>query len=167
MHVRQITRALVWGRSFDRAQAFAERMSGSSPIQIEAVEQGEVAAAQADIICTVTAADTPILFGDWVRPGTHVNIVGSSYVGPCEIDTDLVVRSRYFADNRASVEAAGAEYIGARDSGLITNIHILGECGDVIIGRVDGRISTHDITVYKSLGHIIQDLAALKYLVDR
>ena len=131
---------------------------------VRATTDGGGAAAEADIICTVTTASQPVLMGAWVRPGTHVNVVGSSYAGPVEVDNELVLKSRYIADSRRSVLAAGSEYLVARDAGLIDESHILAEIGEVLLGQITGRASPDDVTLYKSLGHIVQDLAALHYL---
>jgi ornithine cyclodeaminase len=118
------------------------------------------AVAEADIVCTVTAATEPILLGAWVRPGTHVNVVGSSYPGPAEIDTDLVVRSRFIADSREGVVSQGAEFLRARAAGLVGDDHIVAEIGQVLAGEVPGRRTPGEITLYKSLGHVVQDLAS-------
>jgi ornithine cyclodeaminase len=121
-------------------------------------------AARADVICTVTGARDPILFGDWVRPGAHINVVGSSHPGPVEVDHALVMASRYFADSRRSVLAAGAEFLDAKAAGLIGDDHLVAEIGEVLLGRVSGRTAPDQITLYKSLGHIVQDLAAAAYI---
>ena len=118
------------------------------------------AVADADIVCTVTAAPEPILHGEWIRPGTHVNVVGSGYAGPAEVDNDLVVRSRYFVDSREGVLHQGAEFLRAKAAGLITDDHIIAEIGQVLAGEVPGRRADDEITLYKSLGHIVQDLAS-------
>jgi ornithine cyclodeaminase len=117
------------------------------------------AVADADIICTVTSAAEPILKGAWVRPGTHLNLVGSSYDGPTEVDNDLVIRSRFIVDSREGVLNQGAEFLRAKAAGLISNDHIVAEIGQVLAGEIEGRRSPEDITVYKSLGHVVQDLA--------
>ena len=171
-HLRALTRARrfervrVWGRSVERASGFAERMGREVGITIEAVADGREAAA-ADVICTVTSSWTPVLLGDWVRPGTHVNVVGSSHAGPVEIDHTLVLASRYFVDSRRSALAAAAEFLLAKEAGLLDDAHIAAEIGEVLLGRVPGRRSPEEITVYKSLGHIVQDLAAVSYLHAR
>lgn len=165
--VRAVARILVWGRSPEKAEAFAARASEMTGIPVLAVADAHDVAAQADIICTVSAAPEPVLLLDWVRPGTHINAVGSSYPGPVEIDTALVAASRYFADYRASALAAAAEFLKAKEDGLVDDAHILGEIGEVISGKVAGRTDNRQITVYKSLGHIVQDLAAARYVHDR
>jgi ornithine cyclodeaminase len=164
--VRRFERILVWGRSVERASRFAEQMGREVGITIEAVADGREAAA-ADIICTVTSSRTPVLRGDWVRPGTHVNVVGSSHAGPVEIDHALLLASRYIVDSRRSALAAAAEFLLAKEAGLIDDGHIVAEIGEVLLGRVPGRRSPEEITLYKSLGHIVQDLAAVSYLHAR
>jgi ornithine cyclodeaminase len=162
--VRPLESITICGRSLDKAQTLANALSSELVLTVHATTDGEAATANADIICTVTTAAQPILFGAWVRPGTHVNVVGSSYAGPVEVDTDLVVKSRYIADSRRSVIAAGSEYLVAKDAGLIDESHIVAEIGEVLLGAVAGRTRADDVTLYKSLGHIVQDLASLHYL---
>jgi ornithine cyclodeaminase/alanine dehydrogenase-like protein (mu-crystallin family) len=158
--VRDIQSITVWGRSAERARAFAEGMQAELWLPVSAAATACEAVAEADIICTVTAASEPILKGEWVRPGTHVNVVGSGIAGPAEVDNDLVVRSRFIADSREGVLAQGAEFLRAKQAGLIRDDHIVAEIGRVLAGEVAGRRSDDEITVYKSLGHIVQDLAS-------
>jgi ornithine cyclodeaminase/alanine dehydrogenase-like protein (mu-crystallin family) len=158
--VRSITEVTVWGRDSTRAQSFARHAAERTGLRISGAASAQTAAANADIICTVTNASDPILHGEWVQPGTHVNAVGSSRPGPAEIDSDLVVRSRFIADSRESVLALGAEFLKAKAEGLIGDSHIAAEIGEVLLGTAPGRQSPEQVTVYKSLGHIVQDLAA-------
>jgi ornithine cyclodeaminase len=134
-------------------------MQSELAIPIATAESVEKAVAQADLICTVTAAQEPILKGSWVKPGTHLNVVGSGHAGPAEIDNDLVVRSRFIADSREGVLRQGAEFLRAKQAGLINDDHIAGEIGQVLSGAVEGRRTAQEITVYKSLGHVVQDLS--------
>jgi ornithine cyclodeaminase len=120
----------------------------------------EEAVADADMVCTVTSAAEPILKGVWVRPGTHLNLVGSGYAGPAEVDNELVVRSRFIADSREGVLHQGAEFLRAKAAGLIGDERIVAEIGQVLAGEIEGRRSPEEITVYKSLGHVVQDLAS-------
>ncbi|HEU5400244.1 MAG TPA: ornithine cyclodeaminase family protein [Terriglobales bacterium] len=158
--VRDIETITVWGRSSERACAFAEKMQSELGIPVRPVPDARDAVAEADIVCTITSAPDPILKGEWVRPGTHVNVVGSSYAGPVEIDIELVVRSRFIVDSRESVLHQGAEFLRAKASGVIGDDHIAGEIGEVLAGKVQGRRSEDEITIYKSLGHVVQDLAS-------
>ena len=157
--IRRLESIVVWGRSLERSRAFAKRTQAELGLPVAAVETVDQAVAEADIICTVTAAAEPILRGEWVRPGTHLNVVGSAMAGPAEVDNDLVIRSRFIADSRAGVLEQGAEFLRAKEAGLVGDDHIVGEIGQVLMGAVEGRRSMEDITVYKSLGHVVQDLA--------
>ena len=159
--VRPLESIAVWGRSRERVEAFAERMQAELGLAVLVSDSAREAVAEADIVCMVTAASEPILKGEWVRPGTHVNVVGSGYAGPAEVDNDLVVRSRFIADSRESVLNQGAEFLRAKAEGLIGDEHLVGEIGQVLMGQVDGRRSEEEITVYKSLGHVVQDLASV------
>jgi ornithine cyclodeaminase len=153
--VRRIERVTIWGRDFAKAQALGG-------IACETVEE---AVADADIVCTVTAAAEPILRSEWVADGAHINAVGSSRAGPREIDDALVARARVFADHEAGVRAQGAEYLHALAAGAIGADHLLGEIGEVMAGTLPGRTSEADVTIYKSLGSIVQDLAAARHIL--
>jgi ornithine cyclodeaminase len=163
-HVRPIGAVTVWGRSPDRAAAFARRVRSELELEARAESSAAAATAAADIICTTTAAAEPILRSGDVPDGAHLNVVGSSRAGPVEIDDALVVRSRFFADHRAGVLQQGAEFLRARAAGLVDDTHVLGEIGQVMDGSLTGRRSHEDVTIYKSLGSIVQDLACGWYL---
>ena len=157
--IRKLESIVVWGRSPERARAFAERMEAELAVPVTTATVVREAVAEADIICTVTSAAEPILKGEWVRPGTHLNLVGSSYAGPAEVDSHLVLRSRFIADSREGVLHQGGEFLRAKEAGLVGDDHIVAEIGQVLAGEIEGRRSGEDITVYKSLGHVVQDLA--------
>ena len=157
--VRDLRAITVWGRSPERAGAFAERMTAELGIPVSASPNAKACVGDADIICTVTASREPVLLGAWVKPGTHLNLVGSSVPGPVEVDDGLVARSRFFVDSREGVLRQGAEFLHAKAAGLIDDDHILGEIGQVLSGNVAGRLTAADVTAYKSLGHVVQDLA--------
>lgn len=156
--VRPLQRVTIWGRDARKAAALAEELGCDVAASVRE------AVADAGIICTVTAAPEPILSASDVRPGVHINAVGSSRAGPAEIATDLVVRSRFFADHRAGVLNQGAEFLRAKAEGLVDDHHVLGEIGEVFAGTLAGRTSGEDVTLYKSLGSIVQDLACAAWL---
>lgn len=166
VQVRPISSLTIWGRDPERAATAAEALHAELGLPVTAALDVEAAVAKADIICTVSAAKEPILKGAWVAPGTHVNVVGSSYAGPAEIDHELVVRARFIADYREGVLAQGAEFLKAKEAGLVSDDHVVGEIGQVLDGRLEGRQSQQQITIYKSLGHIVQDLAAAQALYE-
>jgi ornithine cyclodeaminase len=162
--VRPFREILLWGQSVDRARSVAARMGDEIGREIVAVADGREAAKRADVICTVTSSAEPVLLNDWVKPGTHINLVGSSYLGPVEVETALVARARYVADYRPGVLAQGAELAAARDAGLVDDSHVIAEIGEVFAGRIRARENDEQTTIYKSLGHVVQDLAAVAYL---
>ncbi|HSX58914.1 MAG TPA: ornithine cyclodeaminase family protein [Tahibacter sp.] len=164
--VRTIAEVRVWGRSRERAEAFAERHAASG-VRLRVCADVDTAVAGADIVCCLTAAQEPILFGRRLEPGMHVNLVGSGRAGPVEVDHAVVLRARFFADHRESVLRQGAEFLRAKQAGLVGDAHVLGEIGEVLAGRIEGRRDACDITLYKSLGSIVQDLAAAQWLVQR
>jgi ornithine cyclodeaminase len=158
--VRPLKKIIVWGRSVERAQAFVDAQNLPATLQIQVEADAETAVAAADIICTVTSATNPILKGEWLTPGTHVNLVGAALRTSAEADTEVVKRSRFYIDYRISAMAQAGELLNAIEQGAITKEHIIGEIGEVLAGQKPGRQSATDITVYKSLGVAAQDLAA-------
>jgi ornithine cyclodeaminase/alanine dehydrogenase-like protein (mu-crystallin family) len=165
--VRPLRRVRVWARDRDKARAFAEQEGGKHQISIETTASVREAVAGADIICTTTAASEPILSGDWLMPGVHLNVVGSSRATTAEIDTAAVAKSRLFVDCRDSTVHEGGEYLRALKAGAITPKHILGEIGEVANGSKIGRLSALDVTLYKSLGIAPQDLASAQHVLQK
>ena len=165
--VRPFREILLWGRSPEKARSFAQRMGEELGREVICVADGRDAAERADVICTVTSSPTPVLFAEWVKPGTHINLVGSSYVGPVEVDSALVAKARYVADYRPGVLAQAAELAIARDSGIVDDSHVIAEIGEILSGRAEGRQNDDQITIYKSLGHVVQDLASVAYMHRR
>ncbi|WP_375208119.1 ornithine cyclodeaminase family protein [Hyphococcus sp.] len=163
--VRELQEVRIWGRSAERAAALAGRLETDLDVKVYAASSAEAAVAGADIICTVTSARDPVLKRRWVAPGTHVNAVGSSFAGPAEIDNDLVKDARFIADSRQGVISQGGEFLRAKAAGLVDDAHIAAEIGKVFSGEAQGRRSADEITVYKSLGHIVQDLIAAALLM--
>ncbi|HEV7690954.1 MAG TPA: ornithine cyclodeaminase family protein [Hyphomonadaceae bacterium] len=164
--VRDLKEIRIWARTMARARDLADELN-SAALPVRAVADGREAAQGADIICTVTSSPTPVLLGDWVGPGTHVNLVGSSAPVPVETDSALVTKSRFIADHREHVLAHGAEFLTAKRAGLVDESHVIGEIGEVLIGKIAGRQSLEQVTVYKSLGHAVQDLAAVAWLYEQ
>jgi ornithine cyclodeaminase len=117
------------------------------------------AVAGATIVCTTTSAASPILEGRWLSPGAHVNLVGSAIPTTAEVDADCVRRGRMYIDYRPAADAEAGELREAIADGAVGPDHVRGEIGDVLQGRVAGRTSDDEITIYKSLGIAAQDLA--------
>jgi ornithine cyclodeaminase/alanine dehydrogenase-like protein (mu-crystallin family) len=165
--VRALRRVRVWARDKNKAAAFARAEGARHGIVIETADTVPQAVAGADIICTVTKAREPILLGEHLAPGAHLNVVGSSIAATAEIDTPAVVKSRFFVDYRESTVNEGGEYLRALRAGAITPQHILAEIGEVANGSKTGRHAPADITLYKSLGIAPQDLAAAHHVLER
>jgi ornithine cyclodeaminase len=158
--VRPFDRVVVWGRRDEAAQGLADYARAAGCTRVDVVPTVAAAAAEADVICTVTGSPTAILRGREVRKGTHLCLVGASIPTSREVDDDLVAMSRYFVDYRGSAMAQAGELLDAIKVGRITADHVLGEIGDVLDGKVPGRTSDDDVTVYKSLGVAAQDLVS-------
>jgi ornithine cyclodeaminase len=165
--VRTLRRIRVWARDSDKAAAFVNVEGARHQVTIERSATVREAVAGADIICTVTKAREPILLGEQLTPGVHLNVVGSSIATTAEIDTPAVVKSRFFVDYRESTVNEGGEYLRALKAGAITPEHILGEIGEVANGTKIGRRSSSDVTLYKSLGIAPQDLASAHYVLEK
>jgi ornithine cyclodeaminase len=165
--VRPFHEVLLWGRSDQQTRELAGRMSRLLGQAVVPIADRREAAERADVICTVTSSAEPVVLGEWVKQGTHINLVGSSYLGPTEVDTALVAKARYVADYRPGVLAQASELAVARKAGVIDDDHVIGEIGEVLAGRIQGRENDAQITIYKSLGHVAQDLAAADYLRRR
>jgi ornithine cyclodeaminase len=160
--VRPIDHVSVWGRDPGHALSFAASLD--LPARVAATVESAVA--DADIVCTTTPAAEPILFGKTLRPGTHVNLVGSAIPTTAEADVALVALSEFYVDYREAALAQAGELRNALAAGAVTPAHIRGEIGEVLLGCSPGRSSAEAITVYKSLGVTAQDLAAGAHVLD-
>jgi ornithine cyclodeaminase/alanine dehydrogenase-like protein (mu-crystallin family) len=165
--VRNIRRVRVWSRNFDHAQSFAQRESTRRSLSIEAAESAEGAVEGADIICTVTSSTDPILQGDWIAPGTHINAVGSSVPFARELDTAAVVKSKLFVDRRESTLNEAGDFLFPQKEGAINDAHVQGEIGDILLDKIKGRESVNDITLFKSLGLAVEDVAAAHLIYQK
>jgi ornithine cyclodeaminase len=162
--VREIRRVRVWSRSGDRAKELAARARTQFDVEIVVSGSAREAVEGADVVCTITAARTPVLEGAWLSQGAHVNAVGASLPTARELDTAAVVRSRLFVDRRESTLNESGDFLIPRAEGAITDAHILGELGDLLAKSVEGRVNRDDITLFKSLGLAVEDVAALRYI---
>ncbi|MBI5649105.1 MAG: ornithine cyclodeaminase family protein [Chloroflexi bacterium] len=164
---RSIRRVRVWSRTLDHARAFAAHASRQHAIAVEVMETAQQAAAGADIICTVTAAREPILRGEWIAPGAHINAVGSSIRATRELDTRAVVQSRLFVDRRESTVNEAGDFLFPKQEGALGDEHIRGEIGEILAGRIAGRVASDEITLFKSLGLAVEDVASAHHIFLR
>jgi ornithine cyclodeaminase len=157
---RPIRRVRVWSRTPAHAQRFARLATDQIGAEIEPMPTAREAVQDADIICTTTAAPTPVLLGEWLGSGVHINAVGSSVPITRELDTNAMVRSRLFVDRRESTLNEAGDFLMPLREGAIDEGHINGEIGEILLGQNPGRISPKEITLFKSLGLAVQDLAS-------
>jgi ornithine cyclodeaminase len=160
---RDIAEILVWGRDPEKTRQFAGQQSERVQRDVRATED-PAEAAGCDIVSTVTAATKPILKGDWLRPGCHLNLVGVHTPEAREADSRAIERSRVYVDLMESAMNEAGDILVPIGEGAIDRAHILGEIGQVLAGEVPGRNGDREITLYKSLGIVAQDLFAAAHI---
>lgn len=162
--VRTIRRVRVWNRSSERAEQFAARAREQHGLDVAITSTARDAVTGADIVCTITSARSPVLEGAWLTPGAHVNAVGASIPTARELDTEAVRRARLYVDRRESALNEAGDFLIPKSEGAVTDDHIVAELGEVLIGAAPGRNSETEITLFKSLGLAIEDVAALRHV---
>jgi ornithine cyclodeaminase/alanine dehydrogenase-like protein (mu-crystallin family) len=167
LEVRPIAQVRIWSRTRASAELLADEESGRCGVPIDAVSDVAAAVEGADIICTTTSAREPILPGALLTDGMHVNAVGASVPSWRELDTEVVRRSRLFTDRRESLTNEAGEYRLALREGVIDDDHLQAELGEVLIGMHPGRASDNEITLFRSLGLAVEDLAATRLVYER
>jgi ornithine cyclodeaminase len=165
--VRNFSEVRVWSRHEGNAQAFAQRALMRFGVQVTISPTAVAAVTEADVICTTTSAREPVVQGAWLKPGAHVNAVGASVRTARELDSQAVRRSRLFVDRRESVMAEAGDFLIPREEGVVDNDHVQGELGEVVLGAVAGRRDERDITLFKSLGLAIEDVASARFIYER
>jgi ornithine cyclodeaminase len=165
--VRPVERVRVYSPNPERLAAFLAWARAAVPVPVEPAADPQAAVRGADLICTVTASAQPVVEGSWLSDGTHINAVGSSIPTARELDSAAIARSRLFADRLESARNEAGDYLIPLREGSITESHLLGELGDVLLGRIEGRRSAGEITLFKSLGIAVEDLAAAHYVLQK
>jgi ornithine cyclodeaminase/alanine dehydrogenase-like protein (mu-crystallin family) len=165
--VRDIRRVRLFSLIEEEARRFAARESQRHGIDVEVEDSAEAAVRGADIICTVTTSTEPVVLGRWVAPGSHINAVGAFSPDSRELDTELVAKARLYADRREAMLAESGDFLIPRAEGVIGDEHILGEIGEVLEGEAPGRTAPEQITIFKSLGIAVEDLAAAHLVLSK
>ena len=156
--VRPLEKALIFDVDPRAAARFAEEMGPKLSLRVEPAPSPQ-ALREADIVCTATTSAVPVFADAGLKPGAHINAVGSYKPHVRELPAETVARARIFVDHRSSaLEEAGDLIIPLR-AGLIDESHILAEIGAVLAGLAQGRLSDDEITLFKSVGNAVQDLA--------
>jgi len=156
--VLAVERVVAWSRTPGRAA----ELDG-----VEEAASAEDALRDADIVVTATTAREPIVRREWLKIGAHVNAVGSSIPTTRELDTATMTAAALFVDRRESTLNESGDYLFAAREGAIGLEHIRAELGEVLIGTADGRRSDDELTVFKSLGLAVEDLAAAEVVLRR
>jgi alanine dehydrogenase len=164
--VRPIRRCRVWGRTPEKAVALARRLDRPG-LKVEAVTDLEAAVRTADVISCATLSTQPLIFGAWLVPGQHLDLVGAFKPDMREADDDAVALARVFVDTRNAALTEGGEVVQALRARRITRAHILGDLFDLTHGGLMGRVDAGDITLFKSVGSAIEDLAAAELALER
>jgi alanine dehydrogenase len=162
--VRKIRRVVVWNPSPGSARRFAEAESKRCGMPIAVQESNRADVSGADIICTVTPSLDPVLFGESIQSGAHINAVGACQPHARELDTTAVVKSRLFVDSRESAMNESGDFLFPKKEGAIGDGHIVGEIGELALGEIKGRKSDDEITLFESLGLAVEDLIAAEYI---
>ena len=163
--VRPVREVRVWGPSVEKAGRFAARHS-SDDVALTAVETAREAVSGADLVCAVSAAGEPVIEGRWLAEGCHVNLVGSHSPSTREVDGETMGRARVFTEITDFAMKEAGDILLAIQEGLFAEDDLAGEIGAVIDGVIEGRRGEDEITVYKSLGNVAQDLAAAHYIAE-
>lgn len=164
--VRPIKRAHIIGRSGRNAQIFAKEMAKKLSIEVSVVETA-VALGASQVICTATTSLTEVFKDSMITPGTHINGVGSYRPDMCEVPSKTVKRARVFVDQKAACCAEAGDLIQPISEGIITQDHIMAELGEVVSGKKPGRLTSKDITFFKSVGNAVQDLAVATLVLEK
>ncbi len=163
---RNLREIVIWGRDLSKAQTLAAQLAERFPCHCHATSDAAEAAA-CDIVCTVTGSPTPVLKGEWVRPGAHVNLVGAHTLATREADTALVVKSSVYVDSLMATRQEGGDIMIPVREGAVEESHIVGELGALAAGQLRGRQGSEEITLYNSLGITAQDLYAAHYVLEK
>ena len=166
--VRPIKNINVVGTTKYKAENLIGKMALIYPsILFEAHDRADKIVGNSEIICTVTSSKDPVIFGDWIQNGTHINAVGASIPIFQEIDETVLLKSKVFVDYKPSVFAQAKEIIEAIKAKTINETHIKAEIGETIEGKKAGRESQEEITLYRSMGLAAQDLACAEFILEK
>ena len=156
-----------YGRDAARRNAFAQKMSAQLKIQVRAVESAEDAARDSDIVITATSSRDPVLLGEWLAPGAHVNAIGANRAQARETDDRVLARSAFVCvDSLEQAKLEAGDLIAPIERGVSSWTRVR-ELGEVVAGKTSGRIERDDITFFKSLGIALEDVAVGAWVYER
>ena len=162
--VREIKRARVAARTLSHSQKLAEEMQPRFSFPIEPVETNEAAVRGADLVVTATSSLEPVIQREWISSGAHINAIGTHSPKSREVDSGTMAAARIFVDRRESALNESGDYLLAAAEGVVSPESIVGEIGELLLGTKSGRTSLDQITLFKSLGLAIEDVACADFL---
>lgn len=164
--VREITSVTVYDMFPAAAERFKADMESKYQIPVTICASVEETVKDADIICTLTPSKEPLLFASMVKPGTHINAVGTFTPTTREASSDLIAVSKLYADQKDAMKRESGEYLVPLQEGLITEDHIIGSIGELLMGKAEGRTNDEEITLFDALGLAIEDVACAKFVYE-
>lgn len=165
--VRQLREVRVWSPNRTRRERFVEEMQASAEVPLRAAGTAEEAVRGADLVVLATSAATPVVDVSWIDPGTHIVSVGAPRPDHREMDPALVARARLVVDSRAAALAESGDVVMGMAEGRFGPDHVVGELGQLVLGRGEGRQSADQITIFKSLGMAVEDVATADLVYRR
>jgi ornithine cyclodeaminase/alanine dehydrogenase-like protein (mu-crystallin family) len=165
-HVRNFHRFFVCGSGRSDLAAFIARMKTEHGIRIEAVD-AETCARESDVLCTCTTSTEPLFRGEWLRPGSHLNLVGAFQPHTREVDDETVKRARVVVDTFEGALAEAGDILIPVNNGIVDASHVVGDLHQIVSGEKIGRASAGDITLFKSVGCALEDLVTAKLVFDK
>lgn len=164
---RTIVEAYVYSPNVDHRESFAKEMATELGIEVRAVAKPELAVEDKDIVVTATDSVDPVLLGDWVSEGTHINAIGSNFLGRAELDPETIRKcDPIIVDDKEQCRLEAGDFTKAMEEGIVRWSDI-GELCNVVVGRTPGRHTPEDITLFKSVGVAFTDLAVARTVYDR
>ncbi len=162
--VRRFEQVLVCGRTADASRNFAERMSAETHLPIAAADS-RTCAAESDVLCTCTSSQTPLFDGNLLWAGVHLNLVGTFQPHAREVDSATVHRARVFVESYTGAPAEAGDLLIPMQEGMTGQTHVAGDLHELTSGKKRGRLSGEDITLFKSVGCALEDLATAELLI--
>jgi alanine dehydrogenase len=165
--VRKIKQINIWNRNENHAMELTERIPDKFNIPASAKKTAKEAVENADIICTVTSSSLPVVKGEWISDGTHINAIGSGTPAARELDTEAILKSKLFTDCYESLFNEAGDFLIPKKEGALTDHHVKAELGEVLEGIKKGRESNKEITIFKSLGIAAEDIFSAWHIYQK
>ena len=165
--VRKIKQVNLWSRNEKNATELVNKIAKKYNMPGRVTKNAQEAVKNADIICTVTSSSQPVVMGDWISAGTHINAVGSCSPATRELDTTAIVKAKLFTDCYESLFNEAGDFLIPKKEGTVTDRHVKGELGELLMGTKKGRKNDNEITLFKSLGIAAEDIFSAYHVYQK